>query len=149
MARATLIKRKDLAAQLDKPSEYMFHTGERQSDAGNASLLRLRQCSILGSVALDVHAPTLAIEARFAFAVDKALVRIDVTTRVAWIDHRLKVQRVVFAGSADIDLSNEPVRLVGTGRELVAEIELAMPLGPACLDIFLVSLRCAQSAGMA
>ena len=29
------------------------------------------------------------------------------------IDHRVKVQRVVFVGSADLDLANELITLVG------------------------------------
>lgn len=45
------------------------------------------------------------------------------------------------AGSADLDLANELVTLVGAGRELVAEIGLPVLLGPACLDIFLASFR--------
>jgi hypothetical protein len=51
------------------------------------------------------------------------------------IDYLFKVKRVVFAGSADLDLAYELVALVGVGRELVAEVGLAVLLGPARVDV--------------
>ena len=66
---------------------------------------------------------------------------LDVAAGIGWIDHSFKVQRVVFAGGADLDLANELVKLVGAGLELVAEMGFAVLLGPACLAILLAPFR--------
>lgn len=55
----------------------------------------------------------------------------------------------MLAGSADLDLANELVPLVGAGRELVPEVGLAVLLASARLDILLPPLRCRPVGGIA
>lgn len=79
-------------------------------------LLRL----VLAAFTLDVHAAVLSFQALFTLAIDVALIGVDIAAGVARIDHRLKVQGIVLAGGADLELANELVTPVGIGRELVA-----------------------------
>lgn len=83
----------------------------------------------------------LSFQAVFTLAIDVALVGIDVAAGVARINHRFKVQGIVLAGGADLDLANELVALVGISRELIAEVGLAVLPGPAGVDVLLAPLR--------
>lgn len=89
-----------LAAQLRQAGEDMLDACARRGDAAVAPLLGLGQRLVLAALALDVHAPTVALEPRLALAVDLAFVGVDVAAGVGRLDHRLEVQRVVFAGAA-------------------------------------------------
>jgi transposase len=112
----------------------LYAIEQQASGMTSAQRLALREQHAIPALAA-LHTPALPIEARLTLAVDIALVGINVAAGVGGIDHLFKVQRVVFAGGAD--LANDLVALVGVGRELVAEVGLAVLLGPARLDILL------------
>ena len=102
-----------LATQLRQAGEDVLDAGTRLGDVAIASLLRFGQCFLLGSLTLDIHAPVLAFEARFTFAIDAAFVGVDVAAGVGCIDHRLEVQRPVLAGGTDHEFSDYLATLVG------------------------------------
>ena len=129
-----------LAAQLRQAGEDVLDAGAWRGDAFVAPLLGLGQRFVFAALALDMPAPAGSFQSRFTLAVDVAFIGVDVAAGVGRIDHLLEVQCVVFAGGADLDFANKLVALIGTGRELVAEVGLTVFLGPACLDILLAPL---------
>ena len=88
-----------------------------------------------------MHAPAPGRQALLAFAVDVALVGLDITAGVARVEHLLEVQGVVLAGRADVHAADQLVASAHAARELEAEGSLAILLRPARLYILLPALR--------
>jgi hypothetical protein len=129
-----------LAAHLRQAREHVLDARTRLGDAMIAPLLRLRDRLTLAAFALDVHTPAFFAQSRFALAIDIALVGQDVPVRVGGIKHVLEMQGVVFACRAHLDLAHQLVALVGIGRNLLAEVGLAVFPGPARVHIRLASI---------
>src|SRR5471030_2905523 len=85
----------------------MLDAGARRGDALVAPLLSFRQRFVFAALALDMHTPAISFQSRFTLAVDVAFVGVDVAAGVGRIDHRLEVQRVMFAGGADLDFADK------------------------------------------
>ena len=84
----------------------------RLGDAVVKPLLRFGDRLVLAPFALNVHAPALLAQSRFALAIDIALVGQDVAIRVGRIKHVFKMRGVVFAGRAHLDFAYQLVSTV-------------------------------------
>lgn len=115
----------------------MPDAGAGLGDAAVAALLGLRDRLVFAALALNLHAPALLAQPRFTLAIDIALVGQDVPICVGRVEHFLEMRGVVFAGRAHFDLAYQLVAPVGVGRDLVAEIGLAVLFRPARVRIFL------------
>ena len=76
-----------LAAHLCQAREHVLDTCTCLGDAMIAPLLGLGDRLALAAFALDVHAPALFAQSRFALAIDIALVGKNVPVRVGRIEH--------------------------------------------------------------
>jgi hypothetical protein len=129
-----------VAAHLPHAREDVLDPRPGPGNAGVAPLLARRQRPALGGLALDVHPPARRLEPLLALAVDVALVAVEVAAGVVRVEHVLQVQRVVLAGGADLDFADQLVAAVGAGGELVAEMGLAVLLGPGGVHVLLAAL---------
>ena len=93
----------------------MLDACTRLGEAMIAPLLSRRDRLALAAIALNVHTPALFAQSRFALAIDSAPVSQDVPVRVSGIEHVPKMQGVMFACRAYLDLAQQPVALVGIG----------------------------------
>lgn len=106
-------------------------------DAGVAALLAGRQGLIPLSFALDVYPPALLLEAGLAFAIDVALVAVQVAAGVGGVQHVLQMERIVRAGGADLELGDQLIASVRADRNLVAEVRFPVLLGPGGVEVLL------------
>jgi hypothetical protein len=130
-----------LATHLLEDAEHVLNPGARFGDALVTPLLALGQRLVTLALPLDLIPEALLFEPGFTRLGRVAPVGIDVPTRVACIEDAAKVLAVVRTRRVGLDPANDLVFLVGVDRELVAEVALAVLLGPDGVDVLLPPLR--------
>lgn len=138
-----------LAAQLRQPGKHMLDASAGLGNAPVALLLCIRQRPILAASTLDEHAPARIRQPPFTLAIDVALVGQYGPAGVGRVQYVLEVIGVVLARRADLAFADQLVTLVRIGRQLVAEVGVAVLLGPARLNVFWRRFGGDQLAGMA
>ena len=92
-----------LAAHLRQRAKHMLDAHAGLGDAVIAAQLGCGGRLVLAALALDLHAPALFAQPRFALTINIVLVGQDVAVRIVRIEHVFKVQCVVFTGRAYLD----------------------------------------------
>ena len=129
-----------LAAHLLDGGKDMLDPGARFGDALITPLLALGQRLVAFALPLDLIAEALLFEPGFTPLGRVAPVGIDVPTRVARIEDVVEVLAVVRTRRVGLDPADDLVFLVDVDRKLVAEVALAVLLGPGRIDVLLAAL---------
>jgi len=136
--RSRLADRADqLPAHLFDGRKHMLDPGTRLGDSGVAPLLTLGQRLVALALPLDLVPITLVFQPVFARLGRVAPIRIDVQNRVEPVEHLVEVLAVVGAGRIGLDLADDLVLRVDVDGEFVAEVGLAVFLGPGRVNVLL------------
>ena len=130
-----------LAAHLVDGPEHMLDPRPRPGDALVAPLLAVGQRLVPVALALDLVPETVFLQPGFALGRRIAPVGIDVPARVGGVEHVVEVLAVVRARRVGLDLADDLVFCVDVDGELVAEVALAVLLGPGGVEVLLAPLR--------
>jgi len=125
------------AAHLSQGAKHMLDTGTRRGDHAVASLLRIGNAFGCMASSLDVHAPARLLQPGFPFKAGVASVGIHITTGIVRVEQLFEDVGIGHRGMGDGDLADQLATLVDAGMQLVAEVILAMFLGPLRVDILL------------
>ena len=129
-----------LAAHLVDGPEHMLDPRPRPGDALVASLLAVGQRLVAMALALDLVAEAVFLQPGFPLRRRIAPVGIDVPARVGRIEDVVEVLAVVRARRVGLDLADDLVLRVDVDGELVAEVALAVFLGPGGVEVLLAPL---------
>ncbi len=118
----------------------MLNPGARPGDALVAPLLALGQRLVPMALPLDLVAEAVFLQPGFTLRRRIAPVGIHIPARVGRVEDVVEVLAVVGAGRVGLDLADDLVLLVDVDGELVAEVALAVLLGPGGVDVLLAPL---------
>jgi len=118
----------------------MLDSRARLGDAGVAPLLTFRQGLVALPLPLNLVTEAVFLQPGFALGRRIAPVGIHIPACVGGVEHVVKVLAVVRARRVCLDLADELVFLVDVDRELVAEVALAVLLGPGGIEVLLAPL---------
>ena len=118
----------------------MLDPRARLGDAGVAPLLAFRQGLVALPLALNLVTEAVFLQPDFALGRRIAPVGIHIPACVGGVEHVVEVLAVVRARRVGLDLADELVFLVDVDRELVAEVALAVFLGPGRVEVLLAPL---------
>ena len=129
-----------LATHLLDGSEHMLDSCARLGDACVAPLLAVRQGFVALALPLNLVTEAVFLQPGFALGRRVAPVGIHIPARVRGVEHVVEVLAVMRARRVGLDLADDFVFLVDVDGQLVAEVALAVLLGPGGVEVFLAPL---------